>query len=222
MSKKRDYIINKMHISPVIADEVVDYCKNIGSDKYAVWIAREINKNQNIDFKDFNKIIDWAHSTCPDIFSLSFKEAEKKCNDWHENLELHSSKEFAKRLQIDEKRILYKTRDGKHFFYILTPAELKYEGKYMGHCVGTNQNYSSRVKKKQAQIVSLRDETNLPHVTIEMILQQDGLLRTGQISGKGNKQPSDKYLNLITEYGLFLIAKKENKDFNYLMSLMSL
>lgn len=117
---------------------------------------------------------------------------------------------------------MYKTLDKKHFFYLLIPSELKYEGEYMGHCIGTNPFYSSRLRKKEIQILSLRDENNLPHVTIEMILQHDGLLRTGQISGKGNQPPIDKYQNMITEYGIYLISQKENQDFKELMKLMKL
>jgi len=166
--------------------------------------------------------MDWAHSVRPNILSLSFEDAKQKSDEWHNNLEKNSTKEFAKRLSLDEKRIMYKTLDKKHFFYLLIPSELKYEGEYMGHCIGTNPFYSSRLRKKEIQILSLRDENNLPHVTIEMILQHDGLLRTGQISGKGNQPPIDKYQNMITEYGIYLISQKENQDFKELMKLMKL
>ena len=221
-NKKYDFIVQKMNIPSVIADEVMDYCKQHNSEKYAVWIAREANKTPNFDYSSLNKIMDWAHSKRPDILPMSFQKAQEESDKWHNELDKNSSKEFAKRLSLDEKRNIYRTLDNKHFFYLLTPSELKYEGQYMGHCIGTNPFYASRLKKNQIQVLSLRDENNLPHVTIEMILQQDGLLRTGQISGKGNKSPIDKYQNLITEYGLFLISKKENQDFSKLMSLMNL
>ncbi len=56
-----------------------------------------------------------------------------------------------------------------------------------------------------------------------MLLQGDGIMRTGQISGKGNKAPIDKYLNMITEFGLHIISQREeNQDFNELMKLMNL
>lgn len=221
-NKKFDYIIQKMNIPSSVAEEVMEYCKQYGTDKYAVWIAREANKVSDFNFDSLNKIMDWAHSTKPNILSLSFNDAQKQSDEWHDNLEKNSSKDFAKRLSLDEKRIVYRTIDNKHFFYLLIPSELKYEGQYMGHCIGTNSFYATRLKKNQIQILSLRDENNLPHVTIEMILQQDGLLRTGQISGKGNHPPIDKYQNMITEYGLFLISQKEKQDFSKLMSLMKL
>lgn len=221
-NKKFDYIVQKMNIPSSVAEEVMEYCKQHGTDKYAVWIAREVNKVSDFNFDSLNKIMDWAHSTRPNILSLSFNDAQKQSDEWHDNLEKNSSKDFAKRLSLDEKRIVYRTIDNKHFFYLLIPSELKYEGQYMGHCIGTNSFYATRLKKNQIQILSLRDENNLPHVTIEMILQQDGLLRTGQISGKGNHPPIDKYQNMITEYGLFLISQKEKQDFSKLMSLMKL
>lgn len=222
INKKFDYITQKMNIPSSLAEEVMEYCKQYGTDKYAVWIAREANKAPDFNFENLNKIMDWAHSKKPDILSLSFNDAQKQSDEWHDNLEKNSSKEFAKRLSLDEKRIIYRTLDNKHFFYLLIPSELKYEGQYMGHCIGTNSFYATRLKKNQIQILSLRDENNLPHVTIEMILQQDGLLKTGQISGKGNNPPIDKYQNMITEYGLYLISKKENQDFSKLMNLMKL
>jgi hypothetical protein len=222
MNKKFDFIINKMKIPQIVAEEVMDYCKEHGTDKYAVWIAREANKVSDFNYQELNKIMDWAHSVRPNILSLSFEDAKQKSDEWHNNLEKNSTKEFAKRLSLDEKRIMYKTLDKKHFFYLLIPSELKYEGEYMGHCIGTNPFYSSRLRKKEIQILSLRDENNLPHVTIEMILQHDGLLRTGQISGKGNQPPIDKYQNMITEYGIYLISQKENQDFKELMKLMKL
>jgi len=222
MSKKREYIINKMHISPIIADEVMEFCKQNGSYKYAVWIAREVSKCQDFEYDSLKKILDWAYSTKPNILSLSYEEAQIQSNNWHEFLEKNSYKEFAKKLSLDEKRIVYRSLDNKHFFYLLIPSELKYEGQYMGHCIGSSSFYANRLRKNQIQLLSLRDENNLPHVTIEMILQTDGLLRTGQISGKGNKEPISKYQNIITEYGLFLISQRENQDFNKLMSLMNL
>ena len=221
-NKKYDFIVQKMKISSVVADEVLDYCKQYGSDKYAVWIAREANKVPNFDFLSLNRIMDWAHTKRPDILSMSFENAEKESEIWHSDLDKNSSKEFAKRLSLDEKRIVYRTLDGKHFFYLLTSSELKYEGQYMGHCIGKNPFYASRLNKNQIQVLSLRDEKNLPHVTIEMILQSDGLLRTGQISGKGNSTPVEKYQNMITEYGLYLISQKENQDFSKLIKLMNL
>lgn len=222
MSKKRNFIINQMNIPSVVVDQAMNFCAQHGSEKYAVWISREAYKNVDFDYSKLSKIIDWAYSTHPDILSLNFTEALYKSEKWHDDLEQNSSKEFAKRLSLDEKRILYRTLDNKHFFYLLVPSELKHEGKYMGHCIGNNQFYTTRLQKNHIQIISLRDENNLPHVTIEMILQNDGLLRTGQISGKGNKPPIDKYQNMITEYGLYIISKKENQDFSKLMSLMNL
>lgn len=223
MSKKREYIIEKMQIPSVIVDEVIDFCKQNGSEKYIVWISREVYKNKDFDYSELNKIMDWAHVKRPNILALNFIEAKTQSDTWHEFLEQNSSKEFAKKLHLDENRIVYKTIDGSHFFYLLTPSELKYEGQYMGHCIGTNPFYSSRLKKNQLQILSLRDINNIPHVTIEMLLQGDGVMRTGQISGKGNKPPVDKYLNIITEFGIFIISQREkNQDFQELMKLMNL
>lgn len=87
MNKKFDFIINKMKIPQIVAEEVMDYCKEHGTDKYAVWIAREANKVSDFNYQELNKIMDWAHSVRPNILSLSFEDAKQKSDEWHNNLE---------------------------------------------------------------------------------------------------------------------------------------
>jgi hypothetical protein len=45
--------------------------------------------------------------------------------------------------------------------------ELEYESDIMGHCVGRSSNYCDKVMGNQGRILSLRDEANEPHVTLE-------------------------------------------------------
>lgn len=217
MSKKRDYIINNLKLSPEITDVVMDFCRNLGTDKYAIWIAKEAKKNPTIlEYEPIHKIIDWAQTTSPNILNLSFEEAFLKSVTWHDELERKSIKELANQLAIDESRIIYRCKDGKHFFYRLKPSELKMEGRLMGHCIGSNGVYSTRLRKKEIDIISIRDEKNYPHVTIELE-RKTGVSR--QISGKGNKAPIDSYDKLITEYALFM---SDDDDINTLIELMNI
>lgn len=216
MSKKREYIINNLKASEEIADAVMEYCRTIGSDKYAIWMAREVKKNSdNLNYEKFRLIIDWAQSTSPNILNLNFEDAYQISVDWHEELIKNSTKEFANSLDIDQDRILYRCSDKKHFFYRLKPTDLKMEGKLMGHCIG-GQNYVTRLQKKEIDVISLRDDKNYPHVTIE-IERKTGISR--QISGKGNRSPVDLYEKMITEYALFM---SDDEDAQVLISLMNL
>jgi hypothetical protein len=59
------------------------------------------------------------------------------------------------------------------------------------------------------RIISLRDENNQAHVTIEIDLINGN---TGQISGKGNAAPISKYNDFITELGIHLATETMSKE----------
>lgn len=218
MSNKREYIVNNLKVPIHIVDVVMEYCQTIGSDKYSVWLAREAKKDEaNLDYSKFRKIVDWAQRTNPNILSYNFSDAYNQSSTWHDELEKNSLKEFAKKMDIDENRIAYRCADNKHFFYRLKPSELKLEGKLMGHCVGGNE-YAIRLKRKEIEILSLRDENNAPHVTIE-IEKKTGISR--QISGKGNKPPKDTYDKFISEYAIYM-ASDTDEDLKILKKLMKI
>jgi hypothetical protein len=80
----------------------------------------------------------------------------------------------------------------------------------MGHCVG-GSNYKYNVKNKVSLILSLRDNDNEPHVTIEI---QSSSSMVVQQQGKSAGPPSKKYVNLLKEFILFAsnFPEVENKS----------
>ena len=70
----------------------------------------------------------------------------------------------------------------------------------------------------ESLIISLRDEKNEPHVTIE-IDSTTGM--TIQVRGKSNADPIPKYQKMITEFAVFSSGEGENID-KELMELMEL
>ena len=101
--------------------------------------------------------------------------------------------------EIDHSRIVFRFSDKRHFLYLLSSDELKFEGKIMGHCVGA-QHYRAKVKSKTSMIISLRDEGNEPHVTMEIDIPSSQVV---QQYGKGNKEPIKKYQKLLKEFVLY-------------------
>ena len=75
---------------------------------------------------------------------------------------------------------------------ITNESDFEIEADIMGHCLWRN-DYYGKYKKGISDIYSLRDESNRPHATIEIILPDT----VKQIQGKGNKAPKQEYLKLI-------------------------
>lgn len=169
--------------------------------KYDVWIAKEAKKDLSILDRaiDLRLIIDWATDTKADLFAYDFNEAYLEQSRWHQEMLNQYDIEDIKIPEIDHDRIIFRFSDKKHFLYLLIPEELKFEGQFMGHCVG-GQNYKSKVKSKISMIISLRDQENEPHVTIEIDIPSSQVV---QQYGKGNKEPVKKYQKLLKEFVLY-------------------
>jgi hypothetical protein len=169
--------------------------------KYDVWIAKEAKKDLNILDRalDLRLIIDWATDTKADLFAYDFQEASTEQAKWHQEMLNQYDIDEIKIPELDHNRIVFRFSDKKHFLYLLIPEELKFEGQVMGHCVG-GQNYKTKVKGKISMIISLRDQENEPHVTIEIDIPSSQVV---QQYGKGNKEPVKKYQKLLKEFVLY-------------------
>lgn len=178
--------------------------------KYDVWISKEVKKDPAILKKnlELRLIVDWASENNADIFKYNFKSAFKAQEDWHEEMKRRYQIENMNIPEIDEKRVIFRFSDKKHFLYLLNEKDLKHEGAIMGHCVG-GKGYKSKVRNKQSLILSIRDKDNMPHVTIEVDVKSR---KTIQKYGKSNKPPVDKYLKMYAEYVFYATDFKNLKD----------
>lgn len=89
--------------------------------------------------------------------------------------------------------------------------DFEIEADIMGHCLATN-NYFYQYEKGYIEIYSLRDASNHPHVTIEIVLPDT----VKQIQGKGDKKPKDDYLELVLHWiykNNFYSNKNQEHDF---------
>jgi len=77
----------------------------------------------------------------------------------------------------------------------------------MGHCLATNR-YFDKYEKGGCEIYSLRDESNQPHTTIEIIPPDT----VEQIQGKGDRTPKSDYLKLVQHWVIANNFYSSSKD----------
>ncbi|HCB1497614.1 TPA: PcfJ domain-containing protein [Klebsiella michiganensis] len=82
-------------------------------------------------------------------------------------------------------------------------SEMAYESWHMQHCVGQFDDngtlsggygdyYARQIEQGKMRLFSLRDGNHIPHVTISLVVDNDGL-SIDQIKGKQNRHPIKKY-----------------------------
>lgn len=204
--KKLRFLIEKMKLDEATALAVMEISRVVGTRDYSVWIAREVKKDRNLlnRTQDFTYIVDWARKTRPNILGIDFPTAMQQATEWHDTQTYDG--ELVNEKGVEDEKVLYRCKDGKHFFTLLEPGDLRYEGQEMGHCVG---GYGDKVRSGNSIIVSLRDDSNEPHVTIEFDTRTGSTI---QIRGKGNAEPTPKYQKLITEYALYVLKDESLVD----------
>jgi hypothetical protein len=139
---------------------------------------------------------DWFNSNSPtrrgvDIMQLTTEQMLEKIQEW--DLEFAQKMNEAESTE-DEKGIIYKYPDG-WTMRELDPQDCTAEGEQMGHCVGTG-SYGRGIEQGNIKILSLRDEKNKPHATLEV--KSDGSVE--QIQGKQNVHPIAPYRKRIRQF----------------------
>ena len=216
LSNREKFIRDSMSISEDVVLLISDIGKKLNTNKYNVWIARESKKHPDIleNYQLISNIVDWAKSTKSNIMKFDLDQAKKDQDDWHNDIgsKIRGKIESS---EIDQERVMYVTDDGRFFFYMLDPEDLEYEGNKMHHCIGDgaqqDQNYAKKIKDKISQIVSLRDDDNIPHVTIEIEISTKTTL---QIQGRGGSDVSikDKFYKAMSEFIVFAGSLDEVED----------
>lgn len=179
--------------------------------KFDVWIAKEAKKNLDIldEIDKIRFIKDWIVSTKEDLFKYDFESALKAQRQWHADMVKKFSISEVEIPDVDENRILFKSSDQEHFFYLLDHRDLDYEGATLSHCVN-GKEYKQKIKQGRSIIVSLRDIKNVPQVTIEFDAETGRVL---QQYGYDNKEPKKQLKKLIVEFALHVCEYEgDNKE----------
>lgn len=215
LTKKEKYLIYNLELDIDIVKKISEIGRISGTHKYDVWIGKEVKKTNSIINRavDIQFIIDWAKKEKPNITEISFEEASALAHEWHNQLKFNES--LINKFNLDEERIIFRCKDKKHFFLLLTPEELDYEGNAMRHCVGS---YKQKVISGNCLIVSLRDKNNEPHATIEIDTKTMSVV---QIRGVANSILADKYNKMIIDFALHSVGY-ENKIDKDLMELINM
>ena len=209
LNKRELFIRDQIGLDESYVVRVSEISRQLNTNKYSVWIAKEAKKNPDIlnNYSNLSDIVDWARSTRSDIMKYDFQSALDAQLQWHKNkCEFPKIKQKMESKEIDEERVVFVTSQGDHFFYILTEDDLKYESAHMEHCIGwanSDQEYKEKIRSGKSVILSLRNEDNIPSLTIE-IDESSG--RSLQVRGRKNADLSDlsnKIKRSLSEFVLF-------------------
>lgn len=206
-NKKLDFLINQFKLTKEEAKKIASVCKTVSAEKYVVWLAKEYKKDNSVinEVQNLIFIFDWVRKENVDVLKYDFKGLMEGSKKWHnENFKI-IQREHNRNATMND-GVIYRCKDGNHFFKLLLPQELDEEGKLMGNCIG---GYGYKLKNESSILISLRDEKNLPHVDIEIDVNSSNSL---QVLGKENKEPVQKYKNLILEYAFYALGVENEMD----------
>ncbi|MCS4089731.1 PcfJ domain-containing protein [Rhizobium sp. BK176] len=159
---------------------------------------------------EIRHIIDWLASSLVDgdewLKRVDAEDRPLKLMKMHsiDQLKAEADKAFAKKMQKIEtkitlpgdERLHMKLADGFSVVRLLTPGALDRESTAMQHCVGLG-GYDHHLADDRRGLFSLRDSFNKPHATIELDMVSKQLI---QLSGKQNRLPISKYLQLLAPF----------------------
>jgi len=228
---EKDVIIKKIGLSEENADFLISL-----SPTFAVWLADsivELTTKSNLygsraeTIKALNEspylvaqfrerirgILDWLqHPSTPkqNLRELTFAEAEKKSEEWHE--ELSTSGGDIDYTEPKENIILKKyapNEFGITYYWVFIPkSKCDIEGKRMGHCgtTGASSLISLRSVRAYTESSTITDS----HVTVAYDLQ-DGKFYQGK--AKKNAKPSQKYFPYIFDLIKSILNDEINERF---------
>jgi len=138
------------------------------------------------------------------LYKEPLKVIEDKMSKWEKTLSKKMEKaKLSPLVKGTDFEILTSTKESNgapmRWVKLLTKEAFKFEGDSMGHCVG---GYNPA--KQGLSIISLYDEDNLPHVTLEI---QNKNIK--QIKGKQNDRPVEKYQEACIKFVRYLVDNKQ-------------
>ncbi len=85
-------------------------------------------------------------------------------------------------------------------------SEMAFESYVMRHCLGQfanrqtlcggyGEHYAEAIAQGRLRLLSFRDRSGQPHITISSVVQADGSLTVDQVKGKQNRPPAERYVD---------------------------
>jgi PcfJ-like protein/ADP-Ribosyltransferase in polyvalent proteins len=164
------------------------------NDKNLDWVHHILNNN--VTFTDIHDYYNAIRQQNPNfnINTYSLEQIQQLSNAWHETItEKGVGNEY---LPLKPSNIIHTFKNGWKLVNVDNEHDLDVEGSKdkMNHCVGS---YADNVNTNYTKILSLRDTSNKPHVTIEI---SPDFRTVRQIKGKSNSEPKQEYKKLLSEY----------------------
>jgi len=196
-NNKEKVLLVKQKIFPIIKEKFSNLNSNL-IDRITNWFTKEfIIQDNNIQFVEpimnnwFQNIADWIASNIGNAtiqsqlnsVDFTYAKAIEASQAWHEKLAAKS--ELIKSKKGAEGRAVVDLSDVPGFegwkWVSLDKKTCEREGETMGHC-GNSAGHNGD------NILSLRDPHDIPHLTF---INNKGVL--GEMKGRGNSKPSEKY-----------------------------
>jgi len=87
----------------------------------------------------------------------------------------------------------------------LLRAEMAFETYTMRHCLGQfadrqaltggyGESYAEAIEQKRLRLLSFRDATGQPHITVSAVVRENGKVSVDQVKGKQNRPPIERYV----------------------------
>lgn len=173
-----------------VVDNSLPYVPSVQSNAKSITVSGQALITLNDIIKD------WFNAVRVNISAFSFYEAMIESIKWH--IALSKVKQgLLTYSEITNTNIVYTYKTYK-IVSLARKTDCVVEGNKMGHCVGTG-SYGSRLSKNY-KILSVRDEFNEPHATMEVEIDDNGDYNILQIKGKQNKVPILKYQPAIISW----------------------
>lgn len=184
---KKEFITNRINNPEEFEKWFSGYLKN--------YIYNNKINYRDGEFKEkLNHIIDYLISPRGKkrFDRMTFEEAEKQTNKWSKWLK----KRISEGDDPEHVKELFLLKNNWKAVSLHSAKALSYEGSVMQHCVGGG-SYNDRVFDNRISIISLRDENDNPHATIEINNKNNTIV---QIQGKNNKALNQKYVSILVDY----------------------
>lgn len=169
-------------------------------------IAARIKKGKNVPLGEAEHILDYLKSpqAPKKLRKASYKDMKRKSEEWLESLKKKGQGVIETEKDV---KIIKTYENGYRFVRLKSKNAFEREGNLMGHCVASYHN------KKGVSIYSLRDSTNVPHCTIEVV-EEGGQIQ--QIKGKGNGPIHPRYIEFVLDICKQVGKEIRESEFRYL------
>lgn len=190
---------------------MINYNEQAANDEVLFWINHNLKNHLQKSSRPENQgeiehIIDYLNSPeAPKrLRKMSYAQAKKNAKKWME-----TQKKLGKNIQesAEDVEVCIDFEDGYKLVKLKGEKAFKREGHLMSHCVASYFG-------KDTEVLSLRDEGNMPHCTME---RRGGEFQ--QVKGKGNGSIHPAYITYIIkslEYLGLTVRDSELKNLGYI------